>query len=142
MQMIYISLTHIQIGSRGSSVVQRWATSWMIGGFESRQGLVMFLLTTASIPALGTTQSNIQWVPGALSLELKQPGRETNHSPPSTASMAWCSITNKKHLHIVLEAETPRQVGFPYLQLFELLFYQTCQRYKGRTPQSQSASIH
>jgi hypothetical protein len=37
--------------------------------------------TTASRPALGPTQSPIQWVPGALSLGVKQPVREADHSP-------------------------------------------------------------
>jgi hypothetical protein len=35
--------------------------------FESRQGLGIFLFTTASRPALGLTQPPIQWIPGALS---------------------------------------------------------------------------
>jgi len=38
-------------------------------------------------PALAPTQSPIQWVPGALSLELKQPGREADHSPPSSTEV-------------------------------------------------------
>jgi hypothetical protein len=38
-------------------------------------------------PALGLTQSLIQRVSGALSLEVKQPGHEANHSPPSTAKV-------------------------------------------------------
>jgi hypothetical protein len=37
-------------------------------GFESRQGLGIFLIATASRPALGPTQPPIQWVPDALSL--------------------------------------------------------------------------
>jgi hypothetical protein len=44
----------------------------------------MFLLSTASKPALGPTQPPIQWVLGALSLGVKRPGHEANHSPPST----------------------------------------------------------
>jgi hypothetical protein len=40
-------------------------------GFESRQGLGIFLYTTASRPVLGPTQPPIQWVPGALSLRVK-----------------------------------------------------------------------
>jgi len=35
-----------------------------------------FLLTTTSIPTLGPTQLPIQWVPGVLSLGVKQPGHE------------------------------------------------------------------
>jgi hypothetical protein len=40
-----------------------------------------FILKTA----LGSTQPPIQWVRGALSLGVKQPGREADHSPPSSA---------------------------------------------------------
>jgi hypothetical protein len=36
-----------------------------------------------SITALGPTPPPIQWVPGALSLDVKWPGREADHSPPS-----------------------------------------------------------
>jgi hypothetical protein len=45
-------------------------------------GLGIFLFTTASRTALGSTQPPIQWVPGALSLGVKRPGREADHSPP------------------------------------------------------------
>jgi hypothetical protein len=51
-------------------------------GFDSRQGLGIFLFTIASRTALGPTQAPIQWVPGALSLEVKRPGCEADHSPP------------------------------------------------------------
>jgi hypothetical protein len=63
----------------------------MIGGFESRQGLGIFLLATASRPALGSIQPTIQWVTGAISLGVKRPGREAYHSPPSSAEVkdAW-----------------------------------------------------
>jgi hypothetical protein len=40
--------------------------------------------TTASRPALGSTLPPIQWVPGALSVGIKRPGRECDHSPPSS----------------------------------------------------------
>jgi hypothetical protein len=65
-------------------------------GFEFRQGLGIFLFTTASRMALGPTQPPIQWVPGALSLEVKRPGREADHSPPSSTEVknAWsCTFT-------------------------------------------------
>jgi hypothetical protein len=66
---------------------------WMIRvlGFDSWQGLGIFLFTTASGTALGHTKPPIQWVPGALSLGVKRPGREADHSPPSSAKVknAW-----------------------------------------------------
>jgi hypothetical protein len=37
--------------------------------------------------ALGPTQPPIQWVLGALSLGVKQPGSEADHSPPSSAKV-------------------------------------------------------
>jgi hypothetical protein len=77
-------------------------------GFESRQGLGIFLFTIASRPALGSTQPPIQWLPAALSLGVKLPGREARHSPPSKCRgqrmhgtkpplpqyvfVAWCSV--------------------------------------------------
>jgi hypothetical protein len=33
------------------------------------------------------TQPPIQWVPGVLSLVVKLPGREANHSPPSSTEI-------------------------------------------------------
>jgi hypothetical protein len=39
----------------------------------------------ASRPAQESTQPPILWVSGALSLGVKRPGREANHSPPSSA---------------------------------------------------------
>jgi hypothetical protein len=43
-----------------------------------------------SRPALGPTESPIQWVPWALSLGVKRPGREADHSPPSSAEIKEC----------------------------------------------------
>jgi hypothetical protein len=40
--------------------------------------------------ALGPTRPPIQWVPGALSLGVKQPGREADQSPPSSAKVKEC----------------------------------------------------
>jgi hypothetical protein len=44
------------------------------------------------------TQHPIQWVPGTLSLWVKRPGREADHSPPSSAEVknAW-SYTSTLH---------------------------------------------
>jgi hypothetical protein len=51
----------------------------------------IFLLSTSSRPVLEPTQLPIQGVPGALSPAVKRPGREADHSPPSSAEVknAW-----------------------------------------------------
>jgi hypothetical protein len=67
----------------------------------------ILLFTTEYRPALGPTQPPIQWVRGALSLRVKRPGREADHSPPNSAEvkemlgairppqyvfMVWCFV--------------------------------------------------
>jgi hypothetical protein len=65
--------------------------------FESRKGLEIFFIT-ASRPALEPTQPLVQEVPAALSLGggIKLPGREADHSPPSTAEV---KVGVDLHLH-------------------------------------------
>jgi hypothetical protein len=64
------------------------------------------------------TQPPIQWVPGALSLGVKRPGREAVHSPPSSAEvnnlrgaipplhqyvfMAWCLVKHRDNFTVLL----------------------------------------
>jgi hypothetical protein len=50
----------------------------------------IFFLTTASRTVLGPTQPPLQWVLGALTLGVKRPGREADHSPPSSAEVEEC----------------------------------------------------
>jgi hypothetical protein len=107
-------------GSRAviAQSVQRWATGCTIGvlGFNSRRGLGIFLFT-ASRTALGPTQPPIQWVAGALSLGVKRPGREANHSPhlvprsrkrgtipplPQYAFMVWCLVKHRDNFTFYL----------------------------------------
>jgi hypothetical protein len=55
--------------------------------------LIIELLQTELVlsrMALGPTQPRIQWVPGALSLGVKLPGREADHSPPYSAYVKEC----------------------------------------------------
>jgi hypothetical protein len=62
----------------------------------------------------GPTQPPIQWVRGTLSLGVKQPGREADHSPQSSAEaknvssytsthqytfLAWCSFKAQEQLN-------------------------------------------
>jgi hypothetical protein len=48
------------------------------------------LFTTASRTALRSTQPPSHWAPGALSVGIKRPGREADHSPPSSAEVKEC----------------------------------------------------
>jgi hypothetical protein len=58
--------------------------------FFPRWGLGIFLFTTASRTALGPTQPPILWVPVTLSLGVKRPDREADHSPPSSSGVKEC----------------------------------------------------
>jgi hypothetical protein len=53
--------------------------------FQGRMGIFLFI--TAFRTALRPTQPLIQGVAGAISLEVKRSGRETDHSPPSKAEV-------------------------------------------------------
>jgi hypothetical protein len=71
----------------------RWPVWKLLDTNDSRRGLGIFLFTTASRTALGPTQPPTQWVPGALSLGVKRPGREADHSPPSNAKVKeWVEL--------------------------------------------------
>jgi hypothetical protein len=64
------------------------ATGWTTGDRRSipGRGERIFPLASVSRPVLRPTQRPVQWVPGVLSPEFKgQPGRDADHSPPSSA---------------------------------------------------------
>jgi hypothetical protein len=71
--------------------------------FDSKRGLGIFLFTTASRMALGPTQPPIQWVSGALSLGVKRPEREADHSLPSSAKVknAWSYTSIPRYVFMV-----------------------------------------
>jgi hypothetical protein len=88
-----------------------WATVWTIRvlGFDSRRRLGIFLFTIAFRTALRPTQPPIQWVPGALSLDVKRSGREAYHShleprskkaTPLSNMPSWRGAQLKKHRDI------------------------------------------
>jgi hypothetical protein len=63
-----------------------------VRGFDSQRGMWTFVIT-ASTTALGPTQPPIQWVPGALSLRVKRPGREADHTTQSGAEVKeWVEL--------------------------------------------------
>jgi hypothetical protein len=66
---------------------------WFIRSRDSSVSIAMgyglngrssILYSTESRPALGPTQPPNQWVPAPLSPGVKRPGREADHSPPSS----------------------------------------------------------
>jgi hypothetical protein len=94
-------------------IVIRWWCSYVY--LSTTPWICIHYLTkhhaTASILALGPTQPHSQRTSGALSLEVKRPGREADHSSPSSAEVkntwrytsiteyafvTWCSV-KKKH---------------------------------------------
>jgi hypothetical protein len=67
-------------------------SEWLRAGRPSGRSLSpirekILLLSTSSRPVLGPTQTPIQWVPGALSPGVKWPGRQADHSPPTSAEV-------------------------------------------------------
>jgi hypothetical protein len=58
---------------------------WMTEASEFKSQY--FLFSVSSRPVLGPTQLHIQWELGALSLGVKRPGLEADHSPPISAEV-------------------------------------------------------
>jgi hypothetical protein len=70
-------------------------TGWTIGvvGFDSRRGLGISLFTTASKTALWPIQPPNQGLPGTLSFGVNRPGREADHSLPSSVKVKeWVEL--------------------------------------------------
>jgi hypothetical protein len=57
-----------------------------------------FLLRLGNLPP-GPTQPPIQRVPRALSPGVKRPGREADHSPPTSAEVKKCESIHPLRLH-------------------------------------------
>jgi hypothetical protein len=76
----------------------------------------MFVFTTASRQALGPSQPPIQWVPLAVSLGVKRPGREADHLPPSSGEVknAWnYTYTPPIRLHGIVLSEKSTGTSLP-----------------------------
>jgi hypothetical protein len=63
------------------------AAGLLKGQSSSPDRVKIFLFSTSSRSALGHTQLPIQWVPVALSPGVNRPGREADHSPPTSAEI-------------------------------------------------------
>jgi hypothetical protein len=59
---------------------------------------MVVLYTTASRPAMGLTLPHIQWVPWARSKGGKQPGREADHLPQSSAELKNGGALPPRHI--------------------------------------------
>jgi hypothetical protein len=105
--MIINTLYALMYKSRDSSVGIALGYGWTIGvlGFDSRRGLGIVLFTTASRMALEPTQPPIQWVPGALSVGVKRPGREADHIPPLPNMPSWRGAQLKHRDNLCIDVQ-------------------------------------
>jgi hypothetical protein len=70
-------------------MVQSVYSDWLRAGWPRRRSSSLgrgeiFLSSTSCRRVLGLTRPLIQWAPGALSPGVKRPGREADHSPPTS----------------------------------------------------------
>jgi hypothetical protein len=108
---------HTYICTLPYTYINLWAGRSDVRGSNPAGDREFFFYNTVSRTALGSTQTPIQWVPGALSLEVKRPGREGDHSlrsnaqvkntwsytstPPYTIT-AWFSVKAQGQLYLTL----------------------------------------
>jgi hypothetical protein len=74
---------------------------------EDGQGLIpergkIFLFSIESSPALGPTQPTVQWVQWDISPGVKTPGREADHSSPSSAKVKNCEVIPPFPSHVFM----------------------------------------
>jgi hypothetical protein len=55
------------------------------------------IFSTSFRPALESTQPSTRWIPGAVSPRVKRPGREAEHSPPTSAESKKIHFPMKLH---------------------------------------------
>jgi hypothetical protein len=87
---------HSEQNSHTFSRYSDWLRAGRPRGRSSSPGRVKnFLFSTLSRPVLGFTRPPIQWVSGALLKGIKRPGRECDHSPPTSAEVKkmWIYIS-------------------------------------------------
>jgi hypothetical protein len=91
LQPFFITLSGLQNHFNWHTAELRAGRSWFKGSIPGeRLGIFLFVFR----PALGPTQPPIKWVPGLLSVGVKWPGREADHTPPSSAEVSAWSYTS------------------------------------------------
>jgi hypothetical protein len=88
----FVSSTEIFVNVRLHGHIFSRYSEWLLAGRPRRRSLNLgggknFHFSMSSRPVLGPTQLPIQWVPGALYLGVKRPGREADQSPPASAEV-------------------------------------------------------
>jgi len=86
------------------------------GAVPGRDWEYFLFATDVPRPALGPNQPPIQWVPGALSLRVKRPGSEADHSPPSSAEVknAWSYTFNPQYAFMALFSVRSMATALPF----------------------------
>jgi hypothetical protein len=91
--------------------------------FDFWRRLGIFLFTTAFRPTLGPTQPPIKWVPGAVLLGIKWPGREADHSPPASAEVkerpstpSWRAVQLKHRDNFMFTLWMPKDSRYFFLR--------------------------
>jgi hypothetical protein len=93
----------LYMGSRDSAVGILMGCGLDTRGQNSSPSKVKnFLFSTMSRPVQGPTQPLVQWVPGALSPGVKQPGLEADHSPPTSAGVKKTWIYTSTPLYVYM----------------------------------------
>jgi hypothetical protein len=87
----------------------------------------IFLFSTASRPALGHTQPPMQWVSREISPGVKQPGREDDHSHPSSAEVKNCEAIPPLPPHVFM-AECLINQAQEQLYLSTYWYMENCRR--------------
>jgi hypothetical protein len=102
--------------------------------FDSRQVQDIILYFTQSRPVLGPTEPPIQWVSCTPSVDVKQPGRETDFSPPAGERSRMMALRRGAHVFgfrkecclfktMLLLTRRPLRTG--NWQIFTLKFWNT-----------------
>jgi hypothetical protein len=81
----YIFTTKSRVSAVGIATGYRLGEEWV--GVQVPVGGKNFDFSMLSRPALGPTQPTIQKVLGTVSMKVKRPGYEADHSPPTSAEV-------------------------------------------------------